>query len=436
MLSTIGLSIGAVIFVLGVMIFVHEFGHFLMAKLLGIRVDVFSIGFGPRLLGFKRGDTDYRVSALPLGGYVKMAGENYEDELTGEPDEFLSRPKRHRFAVAIAGPLMNFALAIFLVWVGFLVGIEVPTFLTQPPVIGKVEAGSPAAQAGLKPRDRILSIGGEKTPTWRDFELAIAQVPNQPTTITVMRGDQVIKDPITPVVRKGNPDMGTIGVDPYIPYVIHSVERGSPASKAGLKSGDEILKVSNGKQTADSYYDIPKLIEGAKGDPLLFQIQRGDRTFEKTIAPTLMDGHVRIGIEIRLSKMEQYGPASALTKSVQHNYKLTALTFDVLGRIVTGRTSMRAMTGPIGIAKYSGIAASQGIMSLMAFMALISLNLAIFNILPIPILDGGVMALLIIEGITGREMSVKVKERILQIGFIFLILLMGIVIFNDIAKNF
>jgi regulator of sigma E protease len=435
-IGTIGLSIAAFILVLGIMIFIHELGHYLVAKYLGIRVDVFSLGFGPRLFGFRRGETDYRVSVLPLGGYVKMAGEHYEENLSGSPDEFLSRPKSHRFAVAIAGPLMNIGLAIFLIWVMFIIGMEVPSYARQPAAIGKIEQGSPAERANLQLRDVILSIDGRATPTWRDVELEIAKNPNQPIILEVERDGRVFRRSVTTGVDRETGEIGVIGIAPFIPYIINRIEPGSPAAQAGLRPGDEIIRVGDGDRSAVGFFEIPELISQSHGQPLNFEIRRDGAVFHTSIAPVQMNEHVRIGIEIRQpTHVEQYGPVRALFHSLEHNYRITVLTFEVIGRIITGRTSMRAMTGPIGIARYSGVAASQGFLTLLAFMALISLNLGIFNLLPIPILDGGVIALLAIEAIAGRDLSLRVKERILQIGFLFLILLMGIVIFNDITRH-
>ncbi len=433
--NDIGRSILAFIFVLGVMIFVHELGHYLMAKLLGIRVDVFSLGFGPRLFGFSRGGTDYRVSILPLGGYVKMAGENYEEELSGSPEEFLSRPKSHRFAVAVAGPLMNILLALVLTWAHFWSGVEVDAFVKQAAVIGKIQPGSPAEKAGLKLQDRIVAVDGESTPTWSELQLAVAKKPNQTVDIAVVRGGQTIHQKVSTSVNK-EVGLGTIGVYPAIPYVVESVEPGKPAAKAGLKSGDRIIQVKSKDRTAQDAYDIPPLIASAQGKPLQFKVERAGQVFEKEIAPVQIDGQVRIGISLyRPTQIEKFGVFESVSQSIQHNYQVTLLTFDILGRILTGRASLRTMSGPIEIARFSGLAAKEGAFALLRLMALISLQLGIFNLLPIPILDGGVIALLAIEGVMRRDLSMRVKERIFQIGFIFLIVLMGIIIINDISKH-
>ncbi len=186
-LDTVGWSLIWVVVVLGVMIFVHELGHYLMAKLLGIRVEVFSLGFGPRLVGFQKGDTDYRISGVPLGGYVKMRGENWDEDLTGSEDEFLSRPKTHRLAVAVAGPFMNIAMAVVLLAGIYMAGIQVPVYLSQPPIIGYVAEKSPADDAGLRQGDRILSVGGTQTPDWESEQLAVATDPGQTVPIEILR---------------------------------------------------------------------------------------------------------------------------------------------------------------------------------------------------------------------------------------------------------
>lgn len=434
LLNSIGVSIIAFVFVLGVMIFVHELGHYLVAKLLGIRVEVFSLGFGRRLIGFKRGDTDYRVSLLPLGGYVKMAGENYDEELTGEVGEFMSHPKLHRFAVAVAGPLMNIGLAFVLVVVSFLIGVPTYRYLHQPAVIGSIEPASPAAQVGLQRQDIIVSIDGDPTATWQDVEILVSMSANQELNLTVEREDIQLQKRLTPVVAK-ELEVGTIGVTPFIAYTISQVQPDTPAARAGLQPGDEILKVVRGTQTAVGFYESLETISSSQGESLLVEVRRGDQIFERTITAAEIDGRWRIGTVVNLVRVQKHGLLKAIQKSLERNYRLTALTFNVLGRIITGRTSVRTLSGPIEIARYSGRAASTGGIQLLSFMAFVSLQLGILNLMPIPILDGGVIALLALEGLMRRDISINVKERIFQVSFIFLMVLMAIVIFNDIAKT-
>lgn len=436
LLNSIGLSLVAFVFVLGVMIFIHELGHYLVAKFLGIRVEVFSLGFGTRLIGFRKGDTDYRISLIPLGGYVKMAGENYDEELTGSEDEFLARPKLHRFAVAVAGPVMNIALALVLVAVTLMWGFPVPSYLREPALIGKVEADSPAANVGIHYKDTIVSVEGEKTPTWQDAELKIRTSPNQQIQVQVLRNGQLLtKTLVAGSTNSG--EVGDIGVRPYVPFKVAEVQPDTPAARAGLQPGDEILRVSDGEKVVISSYDFTPFFASHAGKPLLFTIERDHNLIQKTIEPVEMNGRARIGIAIAPIPVhiEKYGFARAVSRSVERNYQLTALLFDVLGKLVTGKASIRTLSGPIEIARFSGTVAAQGMIPLLSFMAFVSLQLGIFNLFPIPILDGGVITLLAIEGLMGRDLSLRVKERIFQVGFIFLIVLMGIVIINDLYKT-
>jgi regulator of sigma E protease len=422
------------------MIFVHELGHYLMAKLLGIRVEVFSLGFGPRLIGFKWGDTDYRISALPLGGFVKMLGENYDEDLSGSSDEFLSRPKLHRFAVAVAGPAMNVILAVVLLTSIYVVGIQVPAYLSQPPVVGYVAAESPASDAGIEDGDQILSIGDVSTPTWESLQLAVATTPGQTVEVQIQRSGRKYQK-IVHISEDQSTGAGYLGVLPPSQVMVSAVEESGPAAKAGLKPGDIIVSASSDGTKTDKYDQILSVIAASKGHPVDFEVKRGDETFSRSITPVEIDGKTRVGVvigpvPILESRTERYGVATAFGKAVERNWDLTMLTFRIVGKLVTGETSIKMMSGPIEIARVSGQAASQGALALVSFMSLISLQLGIFNLLPIPILDGGTIFLMIIESLIGRELSMKAKERIFQVGFIFLILLMSIVIFNDIAKIF
>lgn len=437
-LNSLSWTIVWFVIVLGIMIFVHELGHHLMAKFLKIRVNVFSLGFGPRLAGFKRGDTDYRVSLLPLGGYVKMAGEHYDDELTGSPDEFLSRPKSHRFAVAIAGPAMNIGLAILLLTMNFIVGVQVPAFLSEPAIVGYIVRESPAQEFDLREGDQIVSVAGNPTPTWEDLQLSIATSPGQLLEVEIIRDGESIQK----LVRiDENPATGTgfLGVLSAVNNVISEVQPG-PAEDGGLQAGDTVVQVTDGETTVELLPEILDLIGASEGKSLEFTVRRGDSTFTTPIVPVEIDGQPRVGIVIGEvpyieTRLERYGPFEALTKSVQRAYQLTTMTVQVVGKLLTGQTSLKVMSGPIEIARYSGQAAAQGAQALTTFIAFISLQLGIFNLFPIPILDGGMIALILIEAVIRKDLSLQVKERIFQVGFVFLILLMGIVIINDISKN-
>lgn len=436
MIGDFGTTLLAFIFVLGVMIFVHELGHYAVAKYLGIRVDVFSLGFGPRLAGFRRGDTDYRVSILPLGGYVKMAGENYDESFTGSGDEFLAHPKRHRFAVAVAGPLMNIVLAVLLSAAAYTLGVQVLAYRSGPAEIGAVADDSPAVAAGIQIRDTIVAIDGDEVSTWQDAEIAIATSPGQSLRLTLDRGGKRIDKRVLVAAASERGEIGTIGVEPWIPFIITGTMEGSPAQAAGLKPGDEILEVRGENGSVDEPSAISPFVSEREGEPLLFKLRRGEEFLEATIRPAEIDGRVLIGVERGPPvRVEKYGIVESLALSIRRNGELVLLIGQIIGKIVTGRASLRSMSGPIDIARYSGAAASGGLVPLMGFMALVSLNLGILNLFPIPVLDGGLIAMLAIEGLIGRDLSMKVKERIFQAGFFFLILLMGVILFNDLSKN-
>ena len=437
LIGDFGTTLLAFIFVLGVMIFVHELGHYGVAKYLGIRVEVFSLGFGPRLLGFRRGDTDYRVSLLPLGGYVKMAGENYDESFTGSGDEFLARPKRHRFAVAIAGPLMNIVLAILLSAATYTLGVRVLTYRSGPAEVGAVASGSPAEAAGIQVRDTIVAIDGDEVSTWQDAEIAIATSPGQSLLLTLDRGGNRINKRVLVTLASDRAEVGTIGVEPWIPFLITGTIEGSPAQAAGLQPGDEIIEVRGKNGSVREPSAISPFVSEREGEPLLFKLRRGEEFLEATILPELIEGQVLIGVERGPPvHIEKYGIVESLTRSIRRNGEMVLLIGHIIGKIVTGKDlSPEYVRVPSISLAIQGAAASGGLVPLMGFMALVSLNLGIFNLFPIPVLDGGLIAMLAIEGLIGRDLSLKVKERIFQAGFIFLILLMGVILFNDVYKN-
>ena len=434
------ISLVAVVFVLGFMILIHEFGHYAVAKWLGVRVEVFSIGFGKRLFGFRKGDTDYRVSAIPLGGYVKMSGENPMDERTGDPAEFLSHSRWHRFLIAIAGPAMNILLAIFLLTTVYMVHYEYPSYLDKPAVIEGVKHDSPAAQAGLQPGDRIVKVDGMENPTWEQLQPRVWLSPNQPLTVTIQRGDQIFEKTIVPKAITSS-EVGSAGWYPQEPVVVGRLDADMPAAKAGMKEGDKIVAL-NGTPVRSIETMIERLQE-TKQEPVELTVLRGNQTLSFRMQPVLSktedpkEQRYRLGFRNKgENKVTTLPFAQALNLSLEQNKKYGLLILELAKKILQGKVSPRAVSGPIGIAQDAGYAAQQkGWTPLMELTAGISLNLGIFNLLPIPILDGGVILFLLIEGLMRRDISLRIKERVYQTAFIFLVLFAVMVIYNDLMKT-
>jgi len=434
------IAVLAVAVVLGFMILIHEFGHYAVAKLLGVRVEVFSIGFGKRLLGFRRGDTDYRVSAIPLGGYVKMSGENPMDERTGDPGEFLSHPRWHRFLIAIAGPSMNILLAIGLLTFVYMIHYEYPAVLDEPAVIGWVLPDTPAAKAGIQIGDRIARLDGIENPTWKQIDPKEALSPNQPLDITIERAGKSFEKTIVPEAYGIN-QMGFAGWVPKEPSVtVTDLEKGMPAEKAGMNIGDQILTVDG--QPIPAIEAMIETLKRTQGKPIEITVRRDGQQKTFTMQPVLADvpgqqeKRYRVGLGSLPMKVSTLPLAAAFHKSIETNKEGSLLILELVQKMIQRKISIRTIEGPIGIGRAAGEAATEkGWTPLMALTAAISLNLGIFNLLPIPILDGSVILLLFVESIMRRDISLQIKERIYQAAFVFLVLFAVMVIYNDLAKT-
>lgn len=427
----------AVVILLGVVILVHEWGHFIAAKSFGVRVNVFSIGFGKRLWGWKRGNTDYRLSVLPLGGYVKMAGDNPMEDRAGAPDEFLSKPRWQRAIIAVAGPAMNVVLAVVLLIAVFaLVGLPVPKYFQSQVEIVGFPKDSPARTSGLAAGDRVVEIAGIQNPTWEQALNALVSAPAGSTVqVRVERGGEVIALPLDV------PDAGraafVLGYSPRA-AVVEDVGSGSPASKGGLRSGDRIVSVDGAPIRV--WEEFTEKVLGSEGRSLSLVVARNgeQRTLEVQPAPAYTESGAiyRVGVTNRIDVF--YRPVAfsqAVTESVDTTWFVCRQVVQVVGGLLRGRVSIRELGGVVEIAAQSGRAAREGWLTFVNLMVLISLNLAILNLLPIPILDGGHLLMLAIEGIRGRDLSLRVKERFVQVGFVFLMVLFAVVMYNDILKR-
>jgi regulator of sigma E protease len=421
--------------VLGVLVLLHEWGHFIVAKWCGVRVDVFSIGFGPRLWGVKRGDTDYRVSALPLGGYVRMAGDNPVEERTGAAYEFLSRPRWQRCLIAIAGPIMNILLT-FVVFMGvfWLVGIPTPDYFRQPAVAIAVPHDVPptSVQAG----DRIVKVNGVSTPTWKDvFAQSEDAKPGDSLSVVVSRNGAEV--PLSLAVPQQVSSDDLFGY-PAMKAVLDEVLPGTPADKAGLRPGDVVASI-DGKPVV-TWPQFVDAVHNSDGREIHFDVLRNrvEMPLEVTPARTMdPDGKMvwQVGV---LPGTQDYYERESFFASAKNSATSTINGVrqigNVLGGLASGKVSVRDLQGVIGIARESGRAAKRGPVDLLFLAAVISLNLGLLNLLPIPILDGGHVLMLAIEGAMRRDLSIAFKERFVQVGLVFLLGLFAFVMYSDIMR--
>jgi regulator of sigma E protease len=431
--------------VLGIMVLVHEFGHFAVAKLCGVRVEVFSVGFGKRLFGFRRGDTDYRLSLLPLGGYVKMSGEAPGEPSTGDPAEFNAHPRWQRILIGLAGPVCNFLLALLLMTGFYMMHNEVEAFRSQAANIDYVSDHTAAANAGLKPGDVITRFDNVNNPTWEQVSIRSAMNVGQTIPVDVKREGQTVTTQLMVPNPRGSDDFDfdTIGFVPRMqeePIRVRQIEAGMPAAKAGLQPGDQILAVDG--LALHSVDAMLAFLQQDNGRPIQLTALRDGKTFQIPLQPIMADagnGHklYRIGFAPNLPpfKIQQLPLPEALRQSVHFNLRYSGLILEVLHRMVTRRFAVQDLSGPIGIAKQTGLAVEQpGWQPIIGLMSIISLNLGIFNLLPIPILDGGMIALLLIEGVMRRDLNQEFRERLYQAAFVVLLIFAAFVMFNDISK--
>jgi regulator of sigma E protease len=431
--------------VLGIMVLVHEFGHFAVAKLCGIRVEVFSIGFGKRLFGFKRGDTDYRLSLLPLGGYVKMAGDNPGEAPTGDAGEFNAHPRWQRVAVALAGPFANFILALGLMTGVSMLHNEVQEFVSGPALTDYVPVNTPAATAGIRSGDLIVKYDTVENPTWEQVGIRSLLNINQTVPVSFVHDGQRTDTKIF-VDAKGGADNFTLdklGLIPKMqptPVQVSELTPNLPAAHAGLQPKDQIATI-DGLQL----HSVPALLaylQDQAGKPASLSVLRNGSTIPVQITPELLDmgdgsklyrlGFTPVQPPV---KVERLPLGKAIVASWEFNKKGSLLIVEVLKRMFTRQVSVRSLSGPIGIGTQIHQAVQMpGWMPLIGLMSYISLNLGIFNLLPIPILDGGMILFLLIESAIRRDLNQQIKERVYQVAFVCLLVFAVMVIFNDLTK--
>ncbi len=420
---------------IGVMILIHELGHYWAARFFDVKVETFSFGFGPRLFGFKRGDTDFRFSLLLFGGYVKMAGDQPGDEATADPRNLLAKPRWQRLIITFAGPAINVVLAIAL-----MTGLFMFHFPTTPPdpVVGTLDPSGAAAKAGIREGDQVVQIENVSDPNWRDIQIKELSSPNQPVKVAVRRGGERMRFTLTPVMDEKQ-GVGYLGWAPASEVHVSSVEAGLAASRAGLQAGD-ILVSANGLPLR-STVRLHQIEHDTDGKPLDLVYSRNGVERHLTITPEKRDPDgqgARWVIGLNLEPRIEYTKLpmrEAFVESLHQNGEGAKVIFQFLERIVERRMSPKSIVGPVGIAQLSGEAAREGAsIAYFGLMAMVSLNLAIVNLLPIPILDGGVILMLLIEMLMRRDLDLRMKEAVVKVGFVFLMVVVVFAIYNDISR--
>jgi regulator of sigma E protease len=431
------------VLVLGVMILVHEWGHFIMARLFGVRVDVFSIGFGPRLFGWKRGATDYRVSALPLGGYVRMAGQDLSEvdsgkvAPTGAPDELMSKPRWQRALISFAGPAVNLVFPVFLLTCYYMAaGMPSAAFLSKPVQIVGLPANSQTTPAPLRTGDTVVSLNDIRNPTWEQAE---DQIRGNAAggTLKLEVENKGVRRHAEITVKQGEPIDQILGYLP-IPAVIGDTFPGAPADRAGIREKD-IIQAVNGQKV--EYWDqFVDYVRGSGGKPLQLDVQRNGQVLHLTVTPkqgaadaSTSNYQIGVGPDPDII-FQRVGIAASASAATGKTLEMVADTLGVVGKLFSGRVSVKQLQGAVGITRVAGDAVRKGPSAVISVMVLISVNLGILNLLPIPILDGGNILLLAIEGGMRRDLSLAFKERFIQVGLVFLLVLFAYVMYNDVVR--
>ncbi|PJG58532.1 sigma E protease regulator RseP [Aeromonas cavernicola] len=443
-------NMGAFIVALGLLVAVHEFGHFWVARRCGVRVERFSIGFGKALWRKMGKDgTEYVLALIPLGGYVKML-DGRVDELKPGDEQYAFNHKSvwARMAIVAAGPMANFVFALFALWLMFIIGVP-----SVKPVIGEVRPASIVAAAGITPGMEIVGVGNQETGDWESVTYAlISHLGDSSVTLT-------LKTPHTSYVTDKelslqswvfDPDkqspIASLGIIPLgnkaLP-VVSAVVANSASERAGVLVGDKILTLAG--QSITEWQQFVERVQQAPGETLLLEVARDGQTLSLTLTPdekTVQGKQVGfVGLSPELVPLPdeyrillQYGPFQALWQAAQKSWSLITLTFDMIGKLIGGIVSLDNLSGPISIAKGAGSSADYGLVYFLSFLALISVNLGIINLFPLPVLDGGHLVYFCIEAVRGKPVSEKVQEVGFRIGAAILMLLMGIALFNDFAR--
>ncbi len=425
--------------VLSVLIVFHELGHYLAARYFGVTVASFSIGFGPRLLGIKRNGTDFKICLLPIGGYVRMAGMSVTGTPTGDPGELLAKPRWQRLVIIAMGPVFNFLLAVALLTGLYMYRYERPRFMDEAPEIAYVEPGSAADRAGFEAGDIVRAVDGVQTPTWKALSMEAALVQGRAVPVDFDRGGELRRAAIEIPADARERNLGDPGWSARHYVLVSDVVAGSPAQGAGLERGDRLVGIDGREVVAAA--QVIHLVNGSQGEPLALEVVRDEERLAFNFRPAWSEDdevwRVGVGLRSRYDFVDVPLPfAEALERSAVENYGYAGLIFRTLQSLMVGQVPLDSLEGPVGIYEHTQDAAAYGLGALIQLMALISINLGIVNLVPVPVLDGGHILLLLVESMLRRDVSLAVKTRITQAGLVFIMILFGIVMYNDLMRKF
>ena len=443
-------NLGSFILALGILVTVHEYGHFWVARKAGVKVLRFSIGFGKPLLKWHdKYNTEYVIAAIPLGGYVKMLDERVDEVPANQRHlSFNAKSVQARIAIVAAGPMANFLFAIFALAVMYMVGVQ-----TIKPVVGSVVEGSRAEQAGIMPTQQIIKIGDDDITNWQDATFSLMSHLGDKSVAVTLRNENYQQTVQTlnldgwKLDQQDVPPLSSLGIVPFRPQatlVIAAITKNSAAEQANLQVNDVILAVNG--ETMSSWQQLVNLITQSANKSLQFSVKRQDSI--KTIIVTPNSRVVSNGIEQGFLgvapvveqwpddfvETRHYGPLDSIVLGTKETWRLITLSFDMIGNLITGQMSVKNLSGPVGIAVGAGTSVSYGLVAFLSFLALISVNLGVFNLLPLPVLDGGHLMYYIIELFRKKPVSEKTQEFGFKVGALLLIFLTCFALFNDVSR--
>lgn len=429
------------ILMLGILVFVHELGHFVVAKMCGVKVLKFSLGFGPKLFSYRRGETEYLISAVPLGGYVQMLGEGSgpEGEAGSEVDfdqsrSFATKPVSRRLAIVSAGPVMNLLLPLLILPISFMIGVQMPTYFEQPACVGYIAAESDAATAGFAPGDCIVAVNGHEVDQWNAVNKRFVAEAGAPLVFDVLR-DGRQEQLIIPPDNNSLEGMQGLGLLPDLAARIGGLAPGMPAAAAGMEEGDHIRRI--GDLSIDSWYDLRDVVQQFGAQPVTVEFERVGQLLEVELTPEQREagGDYLLGIA-PLQEMEtrRFGLISAIEEGAHKTWELIELTIVFIQKLFTGNVSAKNIGGPITVVQVAGQAAQTDIAAILTVLAFISIQLGILNLLPIPILDGGHILFYLVEIVIRKPVSMRAREVAQQVGLAMLLMLMVLAFYNDIVR--